>query len=142
MVNTMRCCWPAPAWTASDWVTGSPSASIPESSCRLRAKGRSPSSSAPPDPTSAISSTIRWIRTSSRCVVAERELARAIGADCALPLGAHCQTDGALRLTAVAADADATHVLRVVLTGDDPVALGGKVAARLEALGARELLGT
>ena len=77
-----------------------------------------------------------------RCVVAERELARAIGADCALPLGAYCATQGVLRLTAVAADADAGRVLRVVLTGDDPVALGGEVAARLEALGARELLGT
>ena len=77
-----------------------------------------------------------------RCVVAERELARAIGADCALPLGAHCKSDGALRLTAVAADADATRILRVVLGGDDPVALGGEAAARLEALGARELLGT
>lgn len=77
-----------------------------------------------------------------RSVCAEREVARVIGADCALPLGAHCVVDSTLRLTAFAADDDATHVLRVSLTGDDPVALGGEVAARLDALGARELLGT
>ena len=37
-----------------------------------------------------------------RCVVAERILAREIGADCAMPLGAHCVADGQLlRMTAV-----------------------------------------
>lgn len=77
-----------------------------------------------------------------RCVVAERELARGIGADCALPLGAHCVVDGSLCLTAFAADADARRVLRVAMTGDDPVALGAEAAARLEAMGGRELLGT
>ena len=76
-----------------------------------------------------------------RCVVAERELARALGADCALPLGAYCVHKGSLRLNAFAADADATRVLRITLTGDDPVALGSEVATRLDALGARELLG-
>ena len=76
-----------------------------------------------------------------RCVVAEREVARALGADCALPLGAHCVADGNLRLTAFAADDDAARVLRVSLTGDDPLALGGEVARRLDVLGARELLG-
>lgn len=76
-----------------------------------------------------------------RCVVAEREVARAIGADCALPLGVHCVGGGTLRLTAFAADDDAERVLRVSLTGDDPLALGGEVARRLDALGARELLG-
>ena len=77
-----------------------------------------------------------------RRVVAEREVARALGADCALPLGVHCGAEGTLRLTAFAADEDANRVLRVSLTGDDPVALGAEVAARLDALGARELLGT
>ena len=76
-----------------------------------------------------------------RCVVAEREVARAIGADCAMPLGVHCVGKGTLRLTAFAADDDAARVLRVSLTGDDPVVLGGEVARRLDALGARELLG-
>lgn len=76
-----------------------------------------------------------------RCVVAEREVARAIGADCALPLGVHCVGEGTLRLTAFAADDAAERVLRVSLTGDDPLALGGEVARRLDALGARELLG-
>lgn len=76
-----------------------------------------------------------------RCVVAEREVARAIGADCALPLGVHCVGKGTLRLSAFAADDDAERVLRVSLTGDDPLALGGDVARRLDALGVRELLG-
>ena len=76
-----------------------------------------------------------------RCVVAEREVARGIGADCALPLGVHCIAEGTLRLTAFAADDDAARVLRVSLTGDDPLALGSEVARRLDTLGARELLG-
>ncbi len=76
-----------------------------------------------------------------RCVVAEREVARALGADCALPLGVHCVGQRTLRLTAFAADDDAARVLRVSLTGDDPLALGGEVASRLDALGARQLLG-
>ena len=76
-----------------------------------------------------------------RCVAAERAVARTIGADCALPLGAHCVGEGTLRLTAFAADGDAARVLRVSLTGDDPLVLGGEVARRLDALGARELLG-
>lgn len=82
-------------------------------------------------------------RTVENCVAAERQLARAIGADCAMPLGAHCVAVGStLRMTAVAADADATRTLRVTLDGDRPVALGDEVAGRLEALGARSLLGT
>ena len=76
-----------------------------------------------------------------RPVAAERAVARGIGADCALPLGVHCIGEGTLRLTAFAADDDAARVLRVSLTGDDPLALGGEVARRLDALGARELLG-
>ena len=76
-----------------------------------------------------------------RCVAAEREVARALGADCALPLGVHCIAEDTLRLTALAADDDAERVLRVSLTGDDPLALGGEAARRLDALGARELLG-
>ncbi|MCY3621117.1 MAG: hydroxymethylbilane synthase [Gammaproteobacteria bacterium] len=79
--------------------------------------------------------------TTEYCVVAEREVARALGADCALPLGVHCVREGNLRLTAFAADDDAARVLRVTLSGDDPLALGAEVAGRLDALGARELLG-
>ena len=78
--------------------------------------------------------------STERCVVAEREVARAIGADCASPLGVHCVGEDTLRLTAFAADGDAARILRVSLTGDDPVVLGGEVARRLDALGARELL--
>ncbi len=77
-----------------------------------------------------------------RCVVAERELARAIGADCAMPLGVHCVVDGTLCLTAFAADANANRVLRVSMAGAEPVELGNQAAARLEAMGGRELLGS
>ena len=60
-----------------------------------------------------------------------------------MPLGAHCVADGpTLRLVALAADADATRVLRVALSGTDPLALGSQAGARLEALGARALLGS
>ena len=76
-----------------------------------------------------------------RCVVAEREVARVMGADCALPLGVHCVGEGNLRLTAFAADGDAARVLRITLSGEDPLALAAEVAGRLDALGARELLG-
>ena len=76
-----------------------------------------------------------------RCVAAERELTRRLGADCAMPLGAHCVRDGAaLRMTAVAADAEGARTLRVELADHDPLVLGGEVADRLDALGARALL--
>lgn len=76
------------------------------------------------------------------CVRAERELTRRLGADCAVPLGAHgVRESGKLRMTAVVADPDGSRLLRVELTGDDPIELGGQAANRLERLGARELLG-
>jgi len=75
------------------------------------------------------------------CVVAERELTRRLGADCAVPLGAHCVRDGGgLRLTAVVAEVASTRLLRVELAGEDPVTLGAAVADRLDALGAQDLL--
>ena len=76
------------------------------------------------------------------CVRAERELTRRLGADCAVPLGAHgVRENGKLRMTAVVAAPDGSRLLRVELTGDDPIELGGQVANRLERLGAHELLG-
>lgn len=75
-------------------------------------------------------------------VAAERELTRRLGADCAVPLGAHCVREGGkLRITAVVAATDGTRVLRVELTGDDPIELGGEAANRLQRLGARDVLG-
>ena len=76
------------------------------------------------------------------CVRAERELTRRLGADCAVPLGAHgARENGKLRMTAVVAASDGSRLLRVDLTGDDPIELGGQAANRLERLGAHELLG-
>ena len=75
-----------------------------------------------------------------QAVAAERLLARKLGADCALPLGVHCQrTASAWRLLAVVADAS-REVLRVELSGANPLALAETAATRLLALGAAELL--
>lgn len=77
-----------------------------------------------------------------RAVAAERQVTRRLGADCAMPFGAYCMVrDDELKLTTVAADADGTRMLRVELTGDDPVALGDDAAARLRKLGVGDLLG-
>ena len=76
-----------------------------------------------------------------RAVAAERQVTRRLGADCGMPFGAYCAVrDGELKLTAVAADADGTRVLRVELGGDEPVALGDDAAARLQKLGVGDLL--
>lgn len=77
-----------------------------------------------------------------RAVAAERQVTRRLGADCAMPFGAYCTVcEGELRLTAVAAATDGTRMLRVQLSGDDPVALGDDAAARLQKLGVDDLLG-
>lgn len=76
-----------------------------------------------------------------RAVVAERQVTRRLGADCAMPFGAHCTVrEGEMKLTTVAAAVDGTRMLRVELGGDDPVALGDEAAARLRKLGVDELL--
>ncbi len=81
-----------------------------------------------------------------RCVVAERQVSRRLGADCAMPLGAYCRDQrqdphgGELRLTVVVADAGGERLLRVDLAGSDPLALGDAAAARLGKLGVGELL--
>ena len=81
-------------------------------------------------------------RAVERAVAAERQVTRRLGADCAMPFGAYCMVrDDELKLTTVAADADATRMLRVELTGYDPVALGDDAAARLRKLGVGDLLG-
>ena len=76
-----------------------------------------------------------------KCVLAERAVVRALGGDCATPLGAYAQTRGsALTLTALLGDENGEHVLRVSESGDDPAALGERAAAALFALGAEALL--
>ena len=76
-----------------------------------------------------------------RAVVAERTLVRALGADCATPLGAYAEIEGAAtRLTAVLGDENGERVLSVSERGEDPTELGERAAAVLYALGAAELL--
>ena len=75
-------------------------------------------------------------------VLAERAVVRALGADCATPLGAYAEIRGsAIALTALLGDESGEHVLRVSETGDDPAALGERAAAALYAMGAEALLG-
>ena len=77
-----------------------------------------------------------------KAVLAERALVRALGADCATPLGAYAETQGAaIELTALLGDENGEHVLRVSESGDDPAELGERAAAALYALGAAALLG-
>jgi hydroxymethylbilane synthase len=68
---------------------------------------------------------------------AERAFSRAVGASCHTPVGAHAR-DGALE--AFAGLPDGSEWVRDRLEGEDPEALGRKVAERMLAAGAGELL--
>jgi hydroxymethylbilane synthase len=78
------------------------------------------------------------------CLVAERALAQALGANCHTPLGAHATPAGCgcLTLRAWVGLPDGSAWLGDELIGGfyDPAALGRRVAERLLAAGARELL--
>ena len=78
------------------------------------------------------------------CLLAERALARALGASCQTPLGAHAaHTDGGrLRMRAWLGLPDGSAWASDELVGDasEPEALGRKVAERLRLAGAGELL--
>jgi hydroxymethylbilane synthase len=76
-------------------------------------------------------------------LTAERALVTALEATCNTPIGAYARpAGGALRLSAFVGLPDGSHWIRDELDGDstDPSALGRQVAARLERVGARELL--
>jgi hydroxymethylbilane synthase len=77
-----------------------------------------------------------------RCVTAERELVRALGADCHTPVGAHATVrDGGLTMRAFVGAVDGSRWIADELDGpDDPEALGRAAAERLLAAGAQELL--
>lgn len=81
------------------------------------------------------------------CLRAERELVRALDADCHTPMGAHAKLDddGAMTLAAFVGRVDGSAWLRDVLTvagGElEPEALGASVAERLLSAGASEVLG-
>jgi len=77
------------------------------------------------------------------CLLAERALARALGASCHTPLGAHASDDGReLLLRAWVGLPDGAAWVADELRGDpaDPHALAGEVAGRMAAAGAGELL--
>ena len=75
------------------------------------------------------------------CVLAERELTRALGASCNTPVGAFARVvgDGVLELTAWVGRPDGSAWVRDVLRGSASE-VGGAVAERLLAAGAGELL--
>lgn len=70
---------------------------------------------------------------SRRCVEAERAWLAEVGGGCDLPVGAHAVVlpGGALRLTGMLATGDGRVVLRHTEEGDDPAALGRRVARHL-----------
>jgi hydroxymethylbilane synthase len=79
------------------------------------------------------------------CLAAERALARALGASCHTPLGAHATLagDGAMTLRAFLGLPDGSAWLRDELSdplGAAPERLGAEMGARLRAAGADELL--
>jgi hydroxymethylbilane synthase len=77
------------------------------------------------------------------CVTAERALAGALEASCNTPLGAHATTAGRdLRLRAWVGLPDGSEWVTDELVGDfhEPVELGRRMAERLDAVGARDLL--
>jgi hydroxymethylbilane synthase len=83
-------------------------------------------------------------RDATACLAAERALARALGASCNTPLGAHAAPAGCgcLELRAWVGLPDGSEWISDELLGGfyDPAELGRRVAERLEAVGARELL--
>jgi hydroxymethylbilane synthase len=77
----------------------------------------------------------------ARAVTAERALLAALEGGCNVPLGAYAApAAGGLRLRAFVARPDGSTILRSEDTGDDPEALGRRVAADLLARGAWPLV--
>ena len=75
------------------------------------------------------------------CLRAERAFARAVGASCHTPVGAHARgVDGGLELSAFVGLPDGSEWVRDRAAGPEPEALGREVGARLLAAGAGGLL--
>lgn len=69
------------------------------------------------------------------CATAERTVARALGADCTLPLGVHCvATANGFLLHTSLFDAEGKRELRLRMQGDDAMALAQEAGRRLERL--------
>ena len=82
-------------------------------------------------------------RVTGACVRAERAVNRALGGNCAVPLGAFAEPrDAGLRLRALVASPDGRRMARGEADGpaDDPEALGLAVAEQLRQRGAAEIL--
>jgi hydroxymethylbilane synthase len=80
---------------------------------------------------------------SSACVRAEREVNRALGGSCTIPLGAYAEVAGAkLRLRALVASPDGKRIARAEGEGEaaQAEALGLRVAGLLRERGATEIL--
>jgi hydroxymethylbilane synthase len=80
---------------------------------------------------------------SSACVRAEREVNRALGGSCTIPLGAYAEAAaGRLRLRALVASPDGRRFARAEGEGDAarPEELGARVAGLLKERGAMEIL--
>jgi hydroxymethylbilane synthase len=77
----------------------------------------------------------------ARCVQAEREVSRALGGSCAVPLGAYAELTGAgLRLRALVASLDGQRIARADCRGADPAAVAARAVAELRRHGAGEIL--
>jgi hydroxymethylbilane synthase len=77
------------------------------------------------------------------CVRAERAVNRALGGNCAVPLGAYAELQGTrLRLRALLASPDGRRIARADRTGDaaEPERLGDQTAQALREQGASEIL--
>lgn len=77
------------------------------------------------------------------CVKAERALARALGGNCQVPIGAYAELrNGHLWLRGLVARPDGTQILRAEISGDPQraEALGLEAAQRLRAEGADEII--
>ena len=74
-------------------------------------------------------------------VRAERSLLATLEGGCQVPIGAHATVTGTqIVLRAIVSSVDGSRVIKDQETGDDPVALGQGLGARLLASGAREIL--
>ncbi len=77
----------------------------------------------------------------AECVIAERTVSAALGADCSAPLGAHARRGPkGIHLEALLSSADGGRRLRGQSDGLEPESLGRAVAAQLKDQGAVELL--
>jgi hydroxymethylbilane synthase len=79
----------------------------------------------------------------SACVRAERAVNRALGGNCAVPLGAFAEAQGArLRVRALVASPDGMRIARAECEGvvSDPEAVGARAAEMLRERGAEEIL--